>query len=99
MTLTTETPRTVCHNPETPIPSPAVDVPPRAYDLSDEAFQTQGVRRNNDRIFNLPFYGREIHFVLKILDRLAEQSDLIVNIRPAVLAAEMFRERAKERGF
>lgn len=92
-------PETVCHNPLATVPDSSVPAELRTFDLSDKAFETEGVRKNNDRIFILPFYGREIYYLLKILDRLAENSNRCVDIRPAVLGAELIRDRARERGF
>lgn len=69
------------------------------YDLSVEALETQGMRHNNGRIFTLPFYGREIYFLLEFFKQISEGSERFVQIRKAVLSHEMLLERAEEQGF
>ncbi len=94
-----EVPKQTSPNPENPNPQAGEAIQPHGFDLSDEGFQTNGRRQNDGKIFHLPFYGREIYYFLELLDSIAEKSNQIVDVRPAVLGAEIFRERAKQNGF
>lgn len=69
------------------------------HDTKPESLETNGIRANNKRTFQVRLTGEEVYALLKVMEERAVECGNYLDVRQAVYFAERIREQVREQGF